>query len=120
MKKALAILLAFSMLLSLTACGGKTAPASVSSESEQSTDSVEDAAKAESEAAVQDQDTDVNEPAAETTAAAAEETAQAAHPKQQPQQIRLYRALPHLKQQHRRQLIRLLLQKPNPLSAAIS
>ena len=49
MKKALAILLAFSMLLSLTACGGKTAPASVSSESEQSTDSVEDAAKAESE-----------------------------------------------------------------------
>lgn len=78
MKKALAILLAFSMLLSLTACGGKTAPASSSSESEQSTDSVEDAAKAESEAAVQDQDTDVNEPAAETTAAAAEETEQAA------------------------------------------
>jgi hypothetical protein len=78
MKKALAILLAFSMLLSLTACGGKTAPASVSSESEQSTDSVEDAAKAESEAAVQDQDTDVNEPAADTTAAAAEETEQAA------------------------------------------
>ena len=77
MKKALAILLAFSMLLSLTACGGKTAPASVSSESEQSTDSVEDAAKAESEAAVQNQDTDVNEPAADTTAAAAEETEQA-------------------------------------------
>lgn len=78
MKKALAILLAFSMLLSLTACGGKTAPASVSSESEQSTDSVEDAAKAESEAAVQNQDTDVNEPAADTKAAAAEETEQAA------------------------------------------
>lgn len=78
MKKALAILLAFSMLLSLTACGGKTAPASVSSESEQSTDSVEDAAKAESEAAVQDQDTDVNEPAAETTAAVADQAVQSA------------------------------------------
>ena len=75
MKKALAILLAFSMLLAMTACGGNTAPASTSAESEQTTDAVEDAAKADS--AAEDQDTVVNEPAAEAaTSAVSEQTAE--------------------------------------------
>ena len=64
MKKALAILLAFSVLLSLTACGGSTAPASSSAESEQSTDAVEDAAIAESIAEDQNLNADAAEPAA--------------------------------------------------------
>ena len=77
MKKALAILLTFSMLLALTACGGNTAPASTSTESEQAADAVEDAAKAVS--AAEDQDTVVNEPAAEAaTSAASEQTAESA------------------------------------------
>ena len=65
MKKALAILLAFSLLLSLTACGGSTAPASSSAESEQSTDAVEDAAIAESTAEDQNLNADAAEPAAD-------------------------------------------------------
>ena len=65
MKKALAILLAFSVLLSLTACGGSTAPASSSAESEQSTDAVEDAAIAESTAEDQNLNADAAEPAAD-------------------------------------------------------
>ena len=65
MKKALAILLAFSLLLSLTACGGSTAPASSSAESEQSTDAVEDAAIAESIAEDQNLNADAAEPAAD-------------------------------------------------------
>ena len=77
MKKALAILLTFSMLLALTACGGNTAPASTSTESEQAADAVEDAAKAVS--AAEDQDTVVNEPAAEAaTSAVSEQTAESA------------------------------------------
>ena len=65
MKKALAILLAFSLLLSLTACGGSTAPASSSAESEQSTDAVEDAAIAESTSEDQNLNADAAEPAAD-------------------------------------------------------
>ena len=77
MKKTLAILLTFSMLLALTACGSNTAPATTGAESEQATDAVEDAAKADS--AAEDQDTVVNEPAAEAaTSAVSEQTAESA------------------------------------------
>ena len=77
MKKTLAILLTFSMLLALTACGGNTAPATTGAESKQTTDAVENAAKADS--AAEDQDTVVNEPAAEAaTSAVSEQTAESA------------------------------------------
>lgn len=77
MKKALAILLAFSMLLSMSACGGSTAPAAGSAETEQGTDAVEDAAETKSAAEDQNLNTDTNEPAAEAaTAAVSEQAAQ--------------------------------------------
>ena len=78
MKKALAVLLVFSMLLSLSACGGSTAPASGSAGSEQTTDAAGDASKAASSAEDQDLNTDANEPAPETTAAAADPASQSA------------------------------------------
>ena len=95
MKKTLAILLALSMLLAMTACGGNTAPASTSTESEQAADAVEDAAKAVSAAEDQALNADAAVSAADAatsavseqttenaassqTAAASEQTAQSA------------------------------------------
>lgn len=70
MKKALTILLALSMLLSLAACGESTAPASSGAESEQVTEAVEDAASA---AADQSLNAATTEPAAEAASSAVSE-----------------------------------------------
>ena len=77
MKKTLAILLALSMLLAMTACGGNMAPASTSTESEQAADAVEDAAKAVSAAEDQALNADAAVSVVEAaTSAVSEQTAE--------------------------------------------
>ena len=73
MKKALAILLALSMLLSLAACGESTAPASSGAGSEQVTEAAEDAAAAASAAVDQNLNAATSEPAAEAASSAVSE-----------------------------------------------